>query len=182
MIFFLMIVNSCVLKMHSDFQRFHRCRPVKSLELWTLLYFQKGPQRANFYVKFSTLFQRRIKKCWNIDVESTSKFQRLSNFQRFFDNRRKFLRFSTLFRRPSKFQRRFNVEPASKMPAGTISIYLLIWESFILTRPVCIKFDWCLIILIVAFHSTGVSHQRFCWSRFSVGRQRNIKGKRKYSK
>ena len=74
-------------------------------------YGYSAPQGANFdvemFLRFSTLLDDRR----NIDVESTSKFQRLSKFQRFFDDRRIILRptcfngFSTTFEILTSIQR-----------------------------------------------------------------------------
>ena len=65
------------------------------------MYWPSGQSR-NFDV-FSTPNKNR----WNIDVESTSKFQRLSKFQRFLDDRRNILTFFNA-------RGRFNVESTSK--------------------------------------------------------------------
>ena len=77
-------------------------------------------QRANFGVKiflrFSTLFWRPSKYRHRFDVEWTSKFQRLSKFRRFFDDRRNILTFfkafSTTVEISTSIQRWIDVENA----------------------------------------------------------------------
>ena len=56
-----------------------------------------GKFRRWIFNAFSMFFRCWIKKSWNIDVEWTSKFQRLSKFQRFFQEHRNILTFLNAF-------------------------------------------------------------------------------------